>query len=185
MWRFTYYRISFEDCEGTLCSYQLGEAIIATYRLTSAIFYVLLEWITWCLRPRWWDTSPVEGLGVSDLASMPWADACSSVMPLGATWGSDPGGRFWWPGSSKSSFQASLDWVMLENLLRCHSLARLKIPCVESSEWSSTKFSQFSGTFSFLMCSTLENVLSKTTCYWGKTSPFMVSNTRSNDPAWN
>ena len=140
VWRFTYYRISFEDCEGTLCSYQLGEAIIATYRLTSAIFYVLLEWITWCLRPRWWDTSPVEGLGVSDLASMPWADACSSVMPLGATSESNPGGISWEPGSSDSSFHSSIGMGMLDDLLRCHSFARVKFSYVASSECSSTRF---------------------------------------------
>ena len=58
------------------------------------------------------------GLGVSEMASIPYDESGSSFVPLGATWGSDPGGRYWVPGSSESSCQASLGRGMLEYLLR-------------------------------------------------------------------
>ena len=65
--RFAYYGISREDCEGTSCYYKIGEAIFAAPRLTSVGFCALLEWLIWCLCHGKWDTSPVEGLGVSEL----------------------------------------------------------------------------------------------------------------------
>ena len=75
--------------------------------------------------------------------SIPYADAVSSVMPLGATWGSDPGGSSWVPSSSKSFCEDSLGKGILEDLLVCHSFARVKFPFVASSESSYTRFSNF------------------------------------------
>ena len=83
---FAYSGIRWEDCEGTTFYYPLGEASVATSSLTSVVFCALLEFLTWWIRPRRWDTSPVEGLGVSDMVSIPCADEVPYVVPLGATW---------------------------------------------------------------------------------------------------
>ena len=167
MRRFAYSGIRREECEGTSCSYPLGESIVAAYRLIPVGFHTLLEWMTWWLWPRWWAPSPVEGLGVSDIYSITCTDAGFSVMLTVTVWGSDPGCRYCEPGSSESSCQASLGRVIIEDLLRFHYFARVKFSCVASSECSYTRFFQFHGTVSFLMCYTVENVPSKTACYWG------------------
>ena len=77
-------------------------------------------------------------------------------MLLGATWGSDPGGSSWVPGSSESSCQKSLGIGILEDSLRCHYFARVKFSCVASYECSSIRFFQFVVTVPLLICSTLE-----------------------------
>ena len=79
------------------------------------------------------------------MASIPCTDTGSSVMLLGAAWGSDPGGRCWGFVSRKSSCQASLGRGMLEGLLICHSFERDKFSCVAISECSSTRFFNFLG----------------------------------------
>ena len=119
------------------------------------------------------------------MASIPCTDVGSSGMPLGATWGSDPGGRSWGPGSSESYFRASLGRGMLEDSLRCHYFSRVNFSYIASSEFSSTRFLQFPGNVPFLVCSTVENVLSKTIWYWGETCPVLMFNTRSTDPVLN
>ena len=58
----------------------------------------------------------MEGLVVSELASDPRVDEGYSVMPLVTAWGSKPGGRYWEPGCSKSSFKASLGRGMVRIL---------------------------------------------------------------------
>ena len=83
----------------------------------------------------------MEGIGLFDMASITCTDTGSSVMLLGAAWGSDPGGRCWGFVSSKSSCQASLGRGMLEGLLICHSFESEKFSCVARSECSSTGFS--------------------------------------------
>ena len=57
----------------------------------------------------------MEVLVVSELASVPLVSAVSSVVPLGAYWGSDPVVRSWVPGSIGSSFRDSLGRVMLDD----------------------------------------------------------------------
>ena len=47
------------------------------------------------------------------------------------------------------------------------------------------KVFQFLGTVPFFMWSTVDNMLSNTTWFWGETCPFMVFNTRANDHMWN
>ena len=84
-------------------------------------------------------------------------------MPLCAYWVSYPVGKSWGDGYSDSSFQASIGRVVLEDPLRCHSFSRVYFSCVEISEFYSTRFFQFSGTVPFLICSTVENISSKTT----------------------
>ena len=84
MRRFAYSGIIQEDCEETLCFYPLGEARVAASRLISAGFCTILEWITWWLQPRLWYHSPVEGLGVYEIASITCTDTGSYVIPLGA-----------------------------------------------------------------------------------------------------
>ena len=106
-------------------------------------------------------------------------------MPLGTAWGPEPGGRYWGPGSRDSSCKASLGRGMLDDSSRCQYFSIVKFYCVESSEWSSTRFFQFPGTVPFLMCSIVEKVSSKTTCYWGKICPVIVLNARTTYPAWN
>ena len=106
---------------------------------------------------------PVDGLGVSDMDTISCTHAGSSVIPLGADWGSYPVGRSWGTGPNKYSCQAYLGIVMLEDSLRYHYFARVDFSCVAISECSSTRFSQFIGTLPLLMCSTVENMLSKTT----------------------
>ena len=76
----------------------------------------------------------MEGIVLSDMASIPCAISGSSIILMGDTWGSDPGGRYWGPGSGESSFQDYLGRGMLEDLLRCHYFARVKFSCAESSE---------------------------------------------------
>ena len=76
----------------------------------------------------------MEGLGVYELAYITCTNIGSSVMPLGAAWKSDPGGRSWGPGSSESSCQESLGRGMLEDFLIWHYFAIVKLSCVASSE---------------------------------------------------
>ena len=154
MRRFAYSGIIWEDCKGTLCSSPIGEARVAVDRLNSVGFCTLLECLTWWLRPRWWDLYTVEGLGAYDMAYITWTDSGSSIMPLGEAWVSDPRGRSWRLGYSKSSWEASLGKGMLEDLLRYHSLEGVKFSCVASFNCSSTRFFQFLGTEPFLMCYT-------------------------------
>ena len=45
--RFLYFGIRWEECEGTFCSSPIGEAIVAVSRVTSVVFFTLLEWLTW------------------------------------------------------------------------------------------------------------------------------------------
>ena len=126
MRRFAYSGIRRGGCEGKLCSYPLGEPIVAASRLTSLEFFTLVEWITWWIRPSWWETSPVEGLELSYMESINFTDTGSFVMPLSAAWGPYPGGRYWGAGSRKSSFRDSLGRGMLDYLLRCHYFSRVK-----------------------------------------------------------
>ena len=163
---FTYSGIRRDYFEGTRCSSPLGEASFSLSRLISVVFCTPLEWFAWCLCPSWRSTSPVEGLGVSDMASVTCIDAGYSAMPLGAAWVSDPWGKSWGPGYRYSSFQASLGRGMLDDLLRCHYFLRVDFSCVASSDCSSTRFFQFIGTFPLLMCSTVENVSLNATWYW-------------------
>ena len=93
----------------------------------------------------------MEGLGVSDLTSITCTGAGSSIMPLGAAWISDPGGRYWGPGSRESSCKSSLGRFMLEYSLLCHYFARVKFSCLANSELSSTRFFKFPGTVPFLV----------------------------------
>ena len=101
------------------------------------------------------------------MAYGPCVDVGSYVMTLGGAWWSDPGNIYWRPRSRDSSCQASLVSVMLEDLFICHSFVRLKFSCVDKSECYSTRFSKFTGTVLFLVCSTVDNMLSKITWYWG------------------
>ena len=140
MWRCAYYAIRREYCEGTLCSFPLSESSVVASRLTSVGFCTLLEWLTWWISPRLWAPSLVGGIEASDMASIPCTDVGSSVMPLGASWGSEPGGRSWGPGSIESSCQVSLGKDILEYLLRLHYFERGKFSCIESSKCSSTRF---------------------------------------------
>ena len=79
------------ECEDTLCSSQLGEASVTAYILIPVEFYTLLEWLTWYIYPNQKVTSPLQGIGVADLSSSTHTDADSSVIPMGAAWGQDPG----------------------------------------------------------------------------------------------
>ena len=106
--RFAYSGIRREDYEGKSCSSSLGEASFAASRLNSAGFCAILEWLTWWTHPRWWAPYTMEGIGVSDMPSVPCADSGSFIMALGVTWGSDPVGRSLGPGSRESSCLASL-----------------------------------------------------------------------------
>ena len=99
------------------------------------------------------------------MASIPCAISGSSIILMGDTWGSDPGGRYWGPGSSESSCQASLGRGIIEDYLRWHYFSRAEFSWVAISECSSTRFFQLPGTAPLLMCSTVENVSSKTTWY--------------------
>ena len=56
----------------------------------------------------------MEGLGVSDLASIPCDDVGYTVMQLYAAWGSDPGGSYWVVGSYESFCQAYIGRLVLE-----------------------------------------------------------------------
>ena len=104
---------------------------------------------------------------------------------MGAAWRSDPGGRSWVPVSRESSFQVSLGRGMLEDLLICQFFSSVKFSCVVMSECSSTRFKKFPGTVPFIMWYIVENVSSKTTCYWGGTCPVLVFNNIANEPVWN
>ena len=180
---FAYYGIRREDCEGTSWYSPISESSVAASGLISVGFCALLELLTWWVCPSWRYPYPVEGIGVFYLASVPCVDEGSSVMPLGAAWGADPGGRYWGPGYRKSSCQASLRRETL--VLRLHYFERVKFSCVASSEWSYTRFYQFNGTVPFLMCYKVDDVLSNTTWYWGKKFPVLVFNTSDTDPASN
>ena len=159
MQRFAYCVIRKEDCEGMLFSSPLGESRVAESRLILVVFCTLLDWLTWWLRHRWWDTYPVEGLGVYYLASIPCNYSGYSVIPLGSAWVSGPGFRSWGPVSSDSSFKASLGRGILEDSLRYHYFDRVKFSCVEIYECSSTRFSNLLGLWpsscatKWIMCS--------------------------------
>ena len=112
---FTYSVMMRKDYEGTSCYVPLGESSVSASRSTSVGFWSILERLTWWLYPRWWDPYPVEGIVLSDMASIPYSDAGSSIMSLVATWVSDPGGRSWEPGSSDSSCQSFLGRFMSED----------------------------------------------------------------------
>ena len=92
------------------------------------------------------------------MTSVTRTDSGSSVMLLGASWVSDPGGRPWGPVSSYYSWKASLGRGIIEYLLRCQYFVGVNFSYVAISECSSTKFFQLSGNVPFLMCSTLENI---------------------------
>ena len=140
MQRFTYYGIRRDDCEGTLCSSPLGKYSVSASSLISVGFCTILEWITCWFCPSWRVTSKMEGIEVSYMDSFPHVDAGSSVMPLGASWGSDTGGRSCGPRSSESSCQFSLGSEILEDELRCQYFWRVKFYCLARSECSSTIF---------------------------------------------
>ena len=55
-------------------------------------------------------------------------DVDSSVMLLGAAWGSEPGGSYWVSGSNESFCQDSLGMGILEYLLRRHSFGKVIFP---------------------------------------------------------
>ena len=167
MWRFAYSGIRREEREVTSCSSPLDEARVAASRLISVGFCALLGCITWWLFPSWMAPYPVEGLGVYDMASVTHIGAGYSFILLGAAWGSYPGGRYWVPGSIKFYCQASLGRLMLKDSIMCHSFYRVDLSCVAIYECSSTRVFQFPVTVSFLVWSTVDNVSSKTTCYWG------------------
>ena len=57
----------------------------------------------------------MEGIEVSEMAADTRIDAVSSAMPMGASWGSYPRGRYWVPGSSEFSCQASQGRDMIED----------------------------------------------------------------------
>ena len=84
------------------CSYPIGKASVDAYRLTSVGFFTMLRWLTWLLCPGSRLPSPVEGIGVSDMADVPCDDTGYYVMLLCAAWGLDPGGRSGIPGSCES-----------------------------------------------------------------------------------
>ena len=178
--RFTYCGMRLEECEGTLCSYPLGGAIIADSRLTPVGFFTLLRWLTWRLCPPWRVTSIlkapslVKGILVSELASVPWYGAGTSDVTLDVACGEGPADEFWGSDSRGYSCQASLGGVILEDSLRYYSFERVNFSWLDSSEWSSNIFFHFTETVPFLMFSTMEKVTSKTTWYWGKTFPVLV-----------
>ena len=142
---FAYSGIRQDYFEGMTCSSPLGESSVALSRLISVKFCTLFEWITWWLRPCWWANYPVEGIEVSELAYVPCIDSGYSVMFLGASWLSDPGGRYWVPGYIKSSFWASLVRVMIDYSLRCNFFSRVKFSCLVISKCPSTRFFNFLG----------------------------------------
>ena len=158
MWRFAYYGIRREDCEGMSCYYTPGEASVTASRLTSVVFFTLLGWLTWWIRPRLWYAYPLEEIGVFEMYYIPCTDTGSSVMILGEAWWSDSGGRYWVPGYKEFSYQSSLGRGILENFLRWHYFERVKFPCLESSMCSSTRFFHCTENMPFLMCSTVKNV---------------------------
>ena len=127
----------------------------------------------------------MEDIVLYELASIPCIGAYYYIILLIAAWVSYPGGRYWVPGSSKSSCQASLDSGMLENFYDHTIFETLQLSYVASSELSSSRFYQFPGTVPFLMGSAAENVLSQATWYWGEIYPVLVFNIRSTDLEWN
>ena len=76
--------------------------------------------------------SKFEGPGLSDMSYVTRVDADSSIMPMGAAWASEPGGRYWGYGSNKSSRQDYLDRGVLNYSLMCHFFSRVENFCVES-----------------------------------------------------
>ena len=145
--RFAYSGMRWEDCECTLCSSLLGESSIAASRLTPVGVFSPLWWLTWWFFPPWRVTylvkspSLLKGLGVSDLASVPWYVSGSSVVPLGADYGEGPAIGSWWSVSRGSSCKASLGGFMIKDELICHSFVRVNFYWVESSDCSSTRSS--------------------------------------------
>ena len=125
----------------------------------------------------------MEGLGLSDMDSISFTGVGSYIMTLGATWGSYPVGTSWGLVTVIIIFHTSLGMEIIEYLLSCHSFERVKFSYVARSECSYIRFSQFSGTVTFLMCYTVENVSSKITWYRGQTCPVLVFNTITTDPA--
>ena len=185
MRRFEYSGIRQETCEGKSCSSPLGESSVAASRLMLVGGFTLLECLTWWICPNLRAPSPVEGLGVYELAYIPRVGLCSSVMSMGEAWGSDPGGISQRPGFGYYSCQASMGTGMIDYLLRCHYFSGVKFSCLVSSEWSSTRFFQFTVNVPFFVCSKVENVLSNTTWCWGGICLVLVLNNRSTDPDWN
>ena len=157
------------DCEGKLCYSPLGESIVDASMLTSVGFFSPLWWITWLLCPNWRFPSIVnppsimKGLGLSYLASVTWYGLGTSVVPLEVACGEGPTAETWGSASRGSSLQSSLGGEKLEDSSICHYFARVKFYWGERSEFSSTRFLQFLGTATFLMCSTVEKVSLHTT----------------------
>ena len=145
----------------------------------------MLKCITWFLCPVWRIHNKLDSIGFYELEYVPCNGAGFSIVTLGKAWGLGPGGRSWDPGSCRSSCQASLGGDMLEDSWICHSFERVKFSCVLSSEFTCIRFSQFTGTATLLMCSTLDKVLTNTTCYWEGNFPVMMFKIRSNGPALN
>ena len=71
---------------------------------------------------------------------------------------------------------------MLGNSLICHSFAIVNFSCIESSEFSSTRFFKFTRTVLFLMYSKVDSFLSNTTCYWGSEFPVIIFKTNTTKP---
>ena len=145
MLRFTYYGIRCEDCEGTPLSSPLAEDRVAVYRLISVGFCTLFEWLTWWRWPSWRSPSPLEGIGLFNLASDTWYDWGSSVIPMGSTWGWDYGGRSWVPVSTKSYYQSFLGRGMLEDVLICQYFPKWSFPTKRALSNPFPCFSNFLG----------------------------------------
>ena len=71
--------------------------------------------------------SKFEEPGLSDLSYVPRVDAGSSIMPMGAAWASEHGGRYWGYGSIKYSRQDYLDRGVLDYSIMCHYFQEWKI----------------------------------------------------------
>ena len=52
----------------------------------------------------------MDGIGVSDMASVPCVNTVFSVMRLGVAWGSDPGGISW--DLDPESLLVRIPWVV-------------------------------------------------------------------------
>ena len=183
VWRFAYPGIRW-DCEGRSFSSLLCQASISTSRLITVGYCILLKCLTWLWWTFWCVNYPVECLRASVKASVPFDNTGSSVMTLGGTWGLVSGGRSWETGSCGYSFQYSLGKIMLLYSLIWNHVSRVNCFCVSTSECSSTMFFQFTGTVTFLMCSTVEKFPYKTTRQCRVTLTAIIFNTISNGPVW-
>ena len=106
---------------------------------------------------------------------------------------------WWWVGPGDHTMEAGLGNLLTVILLArtpyvgawliiiydAPLLQRVNFSCIEISECSSTSFSLFPSIVPFLMCSTVDNVTSKTSWYWGETCPVLVFNNRAAEPEWN